>query len=75
MKLLHNIRTLFRAPTIAEIIEHDLKAETTLLLHCEHAIKVAQFQRTLSIAKIRALKDWAEVELLNERMKNEQADS
>lgn len=75
MKPLLYIKTFFNPPTLSEIIEHELKEETTLLSSCEHAIKVAKFQKALSIAKIRALKDWADSELLNERMKDNDQDT
>lgn len=48
----------FRAPSIAEIVKMELEHEKKILADCQHTIKTAHFQMTLTQAKIAALQQW-----------------
>ena len=74
MKPLSLIVDFFKPPSIEEIILIELRVEEQVVIHCNATISTALFQRSLSLAKIKALREWTTVHSTTSTSRKESSD-
>jgi len=58
MKLLQTIASMFRAPTLQEIVAAELIKEREIVEVCRNAMQNNRFHLALALARISVLEDW-----------------
>lgn len=61
-KFLTAYRNLFRAPTLEDVIEHEMRKRTLEVQQCDSVIRAHRYQRHMALANIRAASAWTEQE-------------
>jgi len=58
MKLINQLLSLLKPPTLDEVIVHETEKEQKEVMACDHVILTHEFQKHMAKAKIKAMEEW-----------------